>query len=191
LDELPTPPTDPGSFGGSNLPDGSVDADNSNPSVTDPVTSVTTRNHLDSENGYSHNIDKTSVSAFIESCVTTVTTFFGEETSKQAEAATSVESFVDEMKLENEGHDFEESVVTAETKTASELELLPKNGYGEDEALQPYLKAMTSVETAENLGLFEECLRDLTREQREAVWLHASPAVIERIRQIRLQADSV
>jgi hypothetical protein len=168
-----------------------VDSGNSNPSVTDPVTNVTTRNHSDSGNGYSQNSDKVSISASIKSCVTTVTTFFGEESSKQAEAATSIESFVDETKLENERHDFEESVVTAETKTVSELELLPKNGYSEDEALQPYLEAMTSVETAEDLRSFEECLRDLTREQREAVWLHASPAVIERIRQIRLQADSV
>jgi hypothetical protein len=190
LDELPTPPTDPGSSGGSNPPDGLVDSGNSNPSVTDPVTSVTTRNHSDSENGYSQNSDKTNVSASIQSCVTTVTTFFGEETSKQAEAATSVESFVDEMELENEGYDFEESVVTAETKTASKSELLPKNGYSEDEALQPYLEAMTSVETAEDLRSFEECLRDLTREQREAVWLNASPAVIERIWQIRLQENS-
>lgn len=38
------------------------------------------------------------------------------------------------MELENEGYDFEESVVTPETKTASLLELLPKNGYSEDEA---------------------------------------------------------
>jgi hypothetical protein len=41
---------------------------------------------------------------------------------------------VDEIDLENEGHDFEESVVTPETKTTSLLELLPKNGYSSDEA---------------------------------------------------------
>ena len=90
---------------------------------SDLVTSVTIRNLSSLKIGYGENADNTDVSASRESHVTNVTTFFEKQASQPTEVATSVERFVDEIDLENEGYNFEESMVTPETKTASLLEL--------------------------------------------------------------------
>lgn len=189
LDELPYTPTEPGSSGGLHLPDESETSGSSILLTTDPVTTVTIRNHLDLESGYSQDAVSADISDSVEPCVTTVTTFFEGNVNEQSEIASAVESFVDKINLNNERHNSEEYVVTPKTKTASELELLPKNGYSEAEFLQPYLEALASVETAKDLVAFEECLLDLTQEQREMVWLHTSPTEVELIRQLRFQVN--
>src|SRR5919199_1709679 len=68
----------PGSSGSSKKPDEPGDFSSSNPSVTDLVTSVTSRNPSSSKIGYEQDADNTDVSAFPKSHVTNVTTCFEE-----------------------------------------------------------------------------------------------------------------
>lgn len=147
-------------------------------------TDGTTQNHLEPESGSS--VEAYQASSLASQTATEPSNPENTHPKKENETANATQPLAASKVPSSDNSQKEEGVfpsevVPAETLSTPGLSMEPKNGSKDsrlDENLMPYLEAMASVRTPEELASFLECMANLTQQQQDAVWQAAPVDVI-------------